>query len=65
MLRVNYFQLIIRYSIIPDCQPILWYYEEERSGCGWGESYFVMAARKYVHEPRYKDPFNQDWANTM
>ena len=42
MLRVNYFQLVIRYSIIPNCQLILWPYEEERSGCGV-ESYFVMA----------------------
>jgi len=64
MLRVDYFQLIIRYSIIPDCQPILWCYEEGRSGCV-GKSYLVMAAWKYVHEPRYKDPFNQDWANMM
>jgi len=30
MLRVNYFQLVIRYSIIPDCQLLLWCYEEGR-----------------------------------
>ena len=65
MLRVDYFQLVIRYSIIPDCQLILWRYEEGRSGCG-GEPYLVMAAYGNMYtNPDIRTPFNQGWANTM